>query len=45
MRKFCTFRHKKHPGHQIDEAKREPPHTILSKKQLAQRTDKEYRRL
>jgi hypothetical protein len=41
-RKFCTFRYRKPPGHQADLTKIEPPHGILSLKQQAQRTEKEY---
>jgi hypothetical protein len=38
--KFCPFRYRKPPGHQIDLTKTEPPHGILSLKQQAQRMGK-----
>jgi hypothetical protein len=41
LRKRCSFRHKKPPGHQTDVNKIEPLHSILSLKQLAQRTRNE----
>jgi U3 small nucleolar ribonucleoprotein component len=34
--------HRNHPGHQTDLTKIEPSHNILSLKQKAQRTEKEY---
>jgi hypothetical protein len=41
-RKPWPFRYRKPPGHQTDLTKIEPLHSILSLKQLAQRTKKEY---
>jgi hypothetical protein len=41
-RKFCAFGYRKPPGHQTDFTKIESPHGILSLKQQAQRTEKEY---
>jgi hypothetical protein len=42
LKKFCPHRYRKPPGHQRDLAKMEPPHSILSLKQQAQRIEKEY---
>jgi hypothetical protein len=39
---LCPFRYRKPPGHQTDLAKIELPHDILSLKQQAHRTEKEY---
>jgi hypothetical protein len=39
---FFPFRYRKPPGHQTDLTIIDPPHGILSLKQLAQRTEKEY---
>jgi hypothetical protein len=40
LRKFCPSRYKKPPEHPT--TKIEPPHSILSLKHQAQRTEKEY---
>jgi hypothetical protein len=42
LRKSCPFRYRKLPGHQIVLIKVNPVHSILSLKQLAQSTEKEY---
>jgi hypothetical protein len=42
LKKELPFRYRKPPGHQTDMIKIEPFHNILSLKQLAQRTKKEY---
>jgi uncharacterized membrane protein YheB (UPF0754 family) len=39
---LCPFKYRKPPGHQTDLAKIELPHDILSLKQQAHRTEKEY---
>jgi hypothetical protein len=39
---FAHFMYRKPPGHQMYLTKIEPPHSILSLKQQAQRTEKEY---
>jgi hypothetical protein len=41
LRKNFPFRYSKPPGYQRDLTKAEPIHSILSLKQLAQRTEKE----
>jgi hypothetical protein len=42
LRKICPLRYSKIPEHQTDLTKIEPLHTLLSLKQLSQRTEKEY---
>jgi hypothetical protein len=42
LEKLCPFRYRKSPGNQTDLTKIELPHNILSLKQQAQRTNKEY---
>jgi hypothetical protein len=42
LKKVFPFRYRKPQGHQEDLTKLEPPHGILSLKQQAQRTEKEY---
>jgi hypothetical protein len=42
LRNNCPFRYRKPPGHQTDLTKIEHPHSILSLKQLAKRTEKKY---
>jgi hypothetical protein len=45
LRKFYPLRYRKPPGHQTDLSKVEPPHSIISLKQQAQRTKKENLRM
>jgi hypothetical protein len=42
LRKFYPIRYRNLPEYQIDLTKIEPPHSILSLKWQAQRTEKEY---
>jgi oligoribonuclease NrnB/cAMP/cGMP phosphodiesterase (DHH superfamily) len=42
LKKFCTFKYRKPPGYQTYLIKIEPLYSILSLKQLAQRTEKKY---
>jgi hypothetical protein len=42
LEKIMPFRYRKPQGHQTDLTKIELPHDILSLKQQAQRTEKEY---
>jgi hypothetical protein len=42
LRKFCPCKYRKPLGHQTDLTKIEPLRIILSLKQQAQRTEKEY---
>jgi hypothetical protein len=45
MKKFCSFRYRRPPGHQTDLRKIEPPHGILSLKKQAQRTGREKKQI
>jgi hypothetical protein len=42
LRKICPFRYRKPPGHQTDLTKIEPLYSILSLKELPQRTEKKW---